>query len=409
MKIVVVTLFPEFFAPPLSTGLVGKALAAGRATVQTIDPRTFTHDRHRTVDDTPYGGGGGMVMKPGPVVRAIRARPEGTGPVVLLSPQGRPLVQADFQRWAAGPSLVLVSGRYEGFDERIRAEVDEEVSLGDFVLTGGEYAALAVIDGVVRLLPGTLGNKDSPEQDSFSDGLLEYPHYTRPVEFEGVAVPEVLQSGHHQQVAEWRHAQSLRRTRVRRPDLLRHRGLSPAEAAVLRPIASPPVLLAVPARWVDAALLAVATAYDLARVVVVVDGEAARAEVQAGLKALPRARYPVRQAPRPRKLRRAPPAEADVDLSAITTVVVGWSAVPSHWAGQAVRRYAAARRPSIDAQFELPDPVFRGCDHVPCLMVDAPPEVVDRYLPVVRGPVEANRLPVPVAVAIYLDRIIGES
>lgn len=229
-----VTIFPEFFGDPLKTGLLGKAIESGQAAVGLVDPRAFTTDRHHKVDDVPYGGGAGMVMKPEPMRAAIRAaRAHGGGPVLLLTPQGRPIAQDDLARWAKLEHLVLVAGRYEGFDERIRAEADEEVSLGDFVLTGGEYAALAVIDGVIRLRPFTLGNKDSAEEDSFSKGILEYPHYTRPPEFEGSAVPDVLLSGHHAEIAAWRRARALERTRWRRPDLLEGRGFSKVERAVL--------------------------------------------------------------------------------------------------------------------------------------------------------------------------------
>ncbi len=235
MKIDVITLFEDFFTSPLATGLVGKAIASGAAEVRFVDPRTFTSDVHRTVDDAPYGGGAGMVMKVEPLVAAIReARSRGPGPVVMLSPQGRPATQADFARWAANDHLALIAGRYEGFDERVRAYVDEEISVGDFVLTGGEYGALTIVDGVVRLLPGTLGNADSSQHDSFAAGLLEHPQYTRPMVFEGAEVPEVLGSGHHARVEAWRHEQALRRTRARRPDLIAARGLTGAERRLVR-------------------------------------------------------------------------------------------------------------------------------------------------------------------------------
>ena len=221
MRFEVVTLFPESFPGVLQMGLTGKALRDGRFTIHPIDPRAFATDKHRTVDDTPYGGGPGMVMKVEPVVLALaEARRRGPGPVVLLSPQGRPLAQQDLQRWSGLAHLILVAGRYEGFDERIRSFVDDEVSIGDFVLTGGEYVAQAVIDGIVRLLPGTLGNVGSASADSFQDGLLEHPHYTRPAEFKGRVVPAVLTQGDHGKIADWRRAQSLLRTRARRPELL---------------------------------------------------------------------------------------------------------------------------------------------------------------------------------------------
>lgn len=230
-----VTIFPELFPGPLSIGLVGKAFAAGRAEARYLNPRDWATDKHQKVDDVPYGGGAGLVMKYEPLAGAIaEVRRRGPGPVVMLTPQGRPLLQADLQRWSKGQHLALVSGRYEGFDERVLSLVDEEISVGDFVLTGGEIPALLIIDGVVRLLPGTLGNADSPMHDSFEQGLLEHPHYTRPVKLPSGEVPEVLSSGHHAQIAAWRHQQSVLRTFERRPDLwLRAQG-SAEDWALLR-------------------------------------------------------------------------------------------------------------------------------------------------------------------------------
>ena len=412
MNIDVVTLFPDLFSQPLSVGLVGKAIVAGKATVRTIDPRQYTQDRHRTVDDTPYGGGGGMVMKPEPMVAAIReARSRGAGLVVLMSPQGQPLTQADFQRWSRSDHLVLVAGRYEGYDERIRHYVDEEVSLGDFVLTGGEYAALTIIDGVIRLLPGTLGNQDCPEQDSFADGLIEYPHYTRPADFETKGVPEVLQSGHHQRVTEWRHLQSLLRTRNRRPDLLRRRGLTPAEATVLSEASSPPVLIAAPSARIDEGFLAIAHAYDVARVFAVAHTAEDRAALQARLDRLDLQTYPVREGPRPRKLRRAPPGTAEVDLRARLTVLDAWDALPEAWGEMPVVRLAASRRPPIDANFADPTQYAPASIHrpVPCLLIGGPEERAHQYLPVIRGHEPGNRLPPAAVLAIYLDRLTGEA
>lgn len=234
MRFEVLTLFPEAFPGALGVGLVGKALREGRFSVHPVDPRAFALDRHRRVDDTPYGGGAGMVMKVEPLVRALAgARQQGPGPAVLLSPQGRPLHQRDLERWAGLTHLILVAGRYEGFDERVRSYVDDEVSLGDYVLTGGEYAAQAVIDGVVRLLPGTLGNVESAPEDSFQAGLLEHPHFTRPPEFDGRVVPGVLTRGDHARIAAWRRAQSLLRTHARRPELLEAVDLSERDRAVL--------------------------------------------------------------------------------------------------------------------------------------------------------------------------------
>lgn len=240
MRIDVVTLFPEFFPGPLATGLLGRTLGAGRARVDTIDPRAFTLDRHRSVDDTPYGGGPGMVMRPEPVLAALaEARRRGPGPVLMMSPQGEPLTQRRAEAWAGGEHLVLLCGRYEGFDERIRDAVDHEVSIGDFVLTGGEYAALSVIDAVCRLLPGTVGNHASTVGDSFGpSGLLEHPQYTRPERLAGVAVPEVLRGGDHGAIARWRRDTALQRTRQRRPELLTRVPLGPADLRALRAVPS---------------------------------------------------------------------------------------------------------------------------------------------------------------------------
>jgi tRNA (guanine37-N1)-methyltransferase len=216
----IVTLFPELF-DALSVGLLGKARTDGLLEVELVSPRDFTTDKHRSVDDTPYGGGSGMVLRPGPFVAAIeQLDPDREARRILLSPQGAPFTQADALRLAAEASIVMVCGRYEGFDERIRAEVDEEVSLGDFVLLGGEVAALAVIEATARLVPGVIGNEASTEEESHRHGLLEYPQYTRPWEYRGRSVPEILRSGNHAAIERWRRKEALRRTRDRRPDLL---------------------------------------------------------------------------------------------------------------------------------------------------------------------------------------------
>jgi tRNA (guanine37-N1)-methyltransferase len=227
MRIEVVTLFPELIRSALTAGVLGRAVQRGLIEVGTEDPRAHTHDVHRTVDDRPYGGGPGMVMKPEPLVAAIEAlagpKREGrTARVVLLSPQGRRFDQAAAEELAARPHLVLVCGRYEGVDQRvIDLGVDEEISIGDYVLAGGELPALVVIEAVARLIPGVMGNPASAETESFRGGLLEAPHYTRPAEFRGLEVPEVLRSGDHQAIARWRAEQARERTRRRRPDLLR--------------------------------------------------------------------------------------------------------------------------------------------------------------------------------------------
>jgi len=224
MQVQVVTLFPELVETAVQFGVVGRAVEREILALTCQDPRQYTTDNHRTVDDRPYGGGPGMVMKHAPVAAALKtarkAMPEGS-PVICLSPQGALFDQATAKRYANLPGIILLAGRYEGFDERLlESEVDEELSLGDFVLSGGEIAAMAVIDAVVRLLPGVLGDEESAKQDSFMDGLLDHPHYTRPEEFDGRRVPEVLLSGDHARIAKWRYQQALGRTFLRRPDLL---------------------------------------------------------------------------------------------------------------------------------------------------------------------------------------------
>ncbi len=224
MHIGVVSLFPEMVSTIAEYGVVGRARQRELVTLRTENPREYTDDVHRTVDDRPYGGGPGMVMKFEPLAKAVAAAraasPEGS-PVVYLSPQGRVFDQVEAQRLAAMPGMILLAGRYEGIDERlIEAHVDEELSLGDFVLSGGEIAAMAVVDAVVRLLPGVLGDDESAAQDSFMEGLLDCPHYTRPEQVDGRSVPEVLLSGDHAQIARWRMKQALGRSYLRRPDLL---------------------------------------------------------------------------------------------------------------------------------------------------------------------------------------------
>ena len=225
MKIDVVTIFPGLFEPFLRESILGAAVTDGRVTIAVHDLRAFTSDRHQVVDDAPYGGGPGMVMKPGPLVDAIEALagpkgPERTARVVLLSPQGRCLEQRHLAGLAHERTLVLVCGRYEGVDQRVvELAVDEEISIGDYVLSGGEVPAMVLIEGVTRLLPGVLGNPDSAKFESFQEGLLEGPQYTRPATFRGLAVPEILLSGDHGAVARWRAERAEETTRSRRPDL----------------------------------------------------------------------------------------------------------------------------------------------------------------------------------------------
>jgi tRNA (guanine37-N1)-methyltransferase len=221
MRIDVITLFPGMFVGPFDESIVARARAAGLVDLRIHDLRDWTSDRHRTVDDYPYGGGAGMVLKPEPLFAAIESLRGETGHVVLLTPQGEPFRQATAAELAGRAHLVLVCGHYEGVDERVREHgVDRELSIGDYVLSGGELPAMVVVDAVVRLLPGALGSPDSAADESHSAGLLEYPQYTRPAEFRGWRVPAVLLSGDHGAIARWRREQARRRTQERRPDLL---------------------------------------------------------------------------------------------------------------------------------------------------------------------------------------------
>jgi tRNA (guanine37-N1)-methyltransferase len=216
----VLTLFPAMFPGPLGQSLAGRALETGEWTLDVVNIRDFAVDRHRTVDDTPFGGGAGMVLRPDIVDAAVEAVADDR-PVVCLTPRGRRFTQSDAQRFAVGPGVVLLCGRYEGIDQRVIEQRQmQELSIGDYVLSGGEVPALVLLDSIVRLLPGVMGAADSAMEESFARGLLEYPHYTRPAEWQGRRVPDVLLSGHHGAVAAWRQAESERITRERRPDLL---------------------------------------------------------------------------------------------------------------------------------------------------------------------------------------------
>ena len=224
MKIIVLTLFPDMVMDALRTSITGRALASGALEVEAMDIRAYARNRHNSVDDYPYGGGAGMVMQAGPVVRAVRAaraRMSDSVKVIYTSPQGRLFTQEMAEELSSQKDLVILCGHYEGIDERaLELEVDEEVSIGDYVLTGGELPALVIIDALSRLIPGVLHNADSASDDSLQGSLLEYPQYSRPETFEGLSVPEVLLSGHHANIREWRRRQSLLRTAERRPDLL---------------------------------------------------------------------------------------------------------------------------------------------------------------------------------------------
>lgn len=237
MHIDVLTLFPEMFGGVFGASILGKAREKGIVDLRAVNFRDYANNKHNTVDDYPYGGGGGMVLKPEPMFAAVEdlAPPSRERPrIVLMCPQGEPFTQPKAQELSRERHLIFVCGHYEGYDERIREHlVTEELSIGDYVLTGGELPAMVVIDAVVRLLPGVLGNEQSAVTDSFSTGLLEYPHYTRPASFRGWDVPEVLTSGHHGRVEAWRREQSLLRTLRRRPDLLEKADLTPKERAWL--------------------------------------------------------------------------------------------------------------------------------------------------------------------------------
>nr|WP_086940941.1 tRNA (guanosine(37)-N1)-methyltransferase TrmD [Thaumasiovibrio occultus] len=238
MKVGVISLFPEMFDAITNFGVTGQAVKKGLLSLETWNPRDFTHDKHRTVDDKPYGGGPGMLMMVQPLRDAIHTAKQTVGDsakVIYLSPQGRKLDQAGVEELATNEKLILVCGRYEGIDERIiQQEIDEEWSIGDFVLTGGELPAMTLIDAVVRFVPGVLGDMASAEEDSFANGLLDCPHYTRPETLDGDTVPAVLLSGNHKDISRWRLKQSLGRTWLRRPELLENLALTDDQELLLR-------------------------------------------------------------------------------------------------------------------------------------------------------------------------------
>lgn len=239
MRIDVITIFPEMIRAGLGFSILKRAQDAGSLEAYVHNLRDYAPGVHRSTDDTPYGGGAGMVMRPGPLFDAVETLPLTTeSRVALMSPQGQTLTQAKTRELSLCPHLVLLCGHYEGFDERVRQHLaTEEISVGDYVLTGGELPALIVIDAVARLLPQTLGNAASAEEDSFSDGLLEYPHYTRPLDFRGWRVPDVLLSGHHAEIANWRRKEQFRRTQERRPDLWAEFVPSKSDLKLLRQLA----------------------------------------------------------------------------------------------------------------------------------------------------------------------------
>ncbi|NLJ76678.1 MAG: tRNA (guanosine(37)-N1)-methyltransferase TrmD [Peptococcaceae bacterium] len=239
MRIDILTLFPEMFAGPFSTSILKRAQDKGLIAVNLIDIRDFSTNKHRTVDDTPYGGGAGMVMSPEAIFKAVenvlREHPGATTRIVLMCPQGRPFNQATALNLAGEENLIFICGHYEGVDERVREElVTDEISIGDYILTGGELPAMVVIDAVTRLIPGVLGDHASVQEESFNNSLLEYPQYTRPREFRGQAVPDILLSGHHEEIRKWRRRQSLIRTLERRPEMLTQLEMTEEDKAILK-------------------------------------------------------------------------------------------------------------------------------------------------------------------------------
>ena len=239
MRFDIITIFPEIFRGVFEFGIIRRAVEAGLIEINLHDLRDYTFDRHRQVDDRPFGGGAGMVMKPEPLFRALEAITHHAtdATVVMLSPQGRLLTQRLAEELAARERVVLICGRYEGVDERVIEQLaDDEISIGDYVLSGGEIPAMVVLDAVTRLIPGALGSNESAERDSFADGLLDYPHYTRPVEYRGLKVPDVLTSGHHGEIEKWRRRKAMEKTFSRRPDLLERRALSEEERRLIAEI-----------------------------------------------------------------------------------------------------------------------------------------------------------------------------
>jgi len=232
----IITLFPGLFESPLNESIIKRAIDKGILTVKLHQLRDFTHDRHRVVDDAPYGGGSGMVMKPEPIVEAIEELKKKESAVILLSPRGRRFDQSEANDLSRKKHLIFICGRYEGIDERVASYVDDVISIGDFIITGGEVAALVILDAVVRLIPDVLGSRDSIKEESFSWDILEYPHYTRPEEFRGEKVPHVLLSGNHEEIRKWRRKEALRKTLENRPDIIDSLELAEEDRNLLKEI-----------------------------------------------------------------------------------------------------------------------------------------------------------------------------
>lgn len=236
MRFDILTIFPDIFISPFEHSILKRAREAGLIDINLINIRDFAEDKHHMTDDYPYGGGSGMVMKPEPIIKAVRhlEKTEGKGRVILLTPSGKKFDQGIAKRLSGEPHLVLICGRYEGVDERVReCTVDEEISVGDYILTGGEFPALIIVDAISRLIPGVLGCAESPDEESFSRDILEYPQYTRPPEFEGMSVPDILLSGNHAEIARWRKIEALRKTLLVRRDLLEKTGLSDEDKKII--------------------------------------------------------------------------------------------------------------------------------------------------------------------------------
>ncbi|MEO8701621.1 MAG: tRNA (guanosine(37)-N1)-methyltransferase TrmD [Kofleriaceae bacterium] len=457
MRFTVITILPELIEPSLSAGVVGRARDAGTITVSTINPRDFTTDRHRSVDDTPYGGGPGMVMKPEPVLAAIhaaesivvkvetvpsqlddgsRGQPEKGVNVetvprrILLTPAGVPLTQAKVRELATHPHLVLVCGRYEGVDERIiEAAIDEEISIGDYVLSGGELGALVVIDAVARLVPGVLGEATSADDESHSAGLLEYPQYTRPQKLGEREVPSVLMSGNHAAIAAWRRAQSLERTAARRPDLFARLAQTAADRKLYAPLAARTHLVLVHHPVVDRTGKVVTSSvtnfdiHDLARstltyglaayhIVTPITSQREKAEHIASLWLEDQAvRKPPASGSRAHALALVRTAESiEMVLEAVavesgrTPMVVATSARIESFP-------AAARRSTDELRSEatlLPDPlvILLGTGWG---LADTLIPSVSRVLAPIEGASDWNHLSVRSAAAILLDRLFGRS
>lgn len=441
MRFTVVTLFPEMFESFLGASLLGKAREAGILDVSFVDPREFATDKHRTVDDAPYGGGHGMVMKAPPLLAAIeRAVGQGDAHRVLLTPVGAPLEQHRVRELARHEHLVLVCGRYEGIDQRVSdLAIDEELSIGDYVLTGGEPAAMVVIDAVARYVPGVLGEAASVEDESFSEPLLEYPQYTRPAEVEGRGVPAVLSSGNHAAVERWRRGQSLRRTADRRPDLMAARRLAPADEELLGEAGAEPLFrrtyvtllhhpvldpdgntITTSVTNLDVHDIARSTAtYGLAGYYLVTPISPQREQVQRVLENWNAGRG--RGQGRARKPERGGPRRFDERGQALGTLETAssWQEVVEEITrrhGERPRIVATSARPSADAAVEPAALRRQASDSAaPLLLVfgtghGLAAEVVeqsDQVLTPIWGPVEFNHLSVRSAVAAILDRLFG--